>query len=117
MIRKDYVEKKELPMKWDANAVLNTTQEKQAETDTLYTTTSEHVKDLEKKREISVLWRHCKEKHQSQTQSFKVKVRQVFGGDATLRQITEAVDIRRENSQINNKKEWGHLDLPRIRVE
>ena len=46
-----------------------------------------------------------------------MNVRKVFGGDATLRQITEAVDIRNENPRINNKTEWGHLDLPRLTVE
>ena len=34
-----------------------------------------------------------------------------------MRQITEALTIKNENPQINNKKEWGHLDLPRIGIE
>ena len=37
-------------------------------------------------------------------------------GDATLRQVTEAIDIRKEGS-INNKMEWGHVDLPRLTIE
>ena len=62
------------------------------------------------------MWRHCKEKHEGREQEFKFGVKQVFGEDTNLRQITEAIDIRREGS-INNKMEWGHTDLPRLTIE
>ena len=53
------------------------------------------------------MWRHCVEKHDNNEQEFKFKVRQVFGKDMTLRQVKEAIDIRKEGN-INNKMEWGH---------
>ena len=43
--------------------------------------------------------RHCVEKHDKE-QEFKFKVRQVFWEDTTLRQVTEAIDIRREGILI-----------------
>ena len=49
--------------------------------------------------------------------NFKCDVRNVYGQDATLRQIAEAVDIRREGASINNKTEWNNTNLPRLAVE
>ena len=49
--------------------------------------------------------------------NFKCDVRSVYGQDATLRQIAEAVDIRREGASINNKTEWNNTNLPRLAVE
>ena len=77
----------------------------------------EHMRDYRLKRENSVLWRHCKERHDSEMQGFKCNVREIFGRDATLRQITEAVDIKRERAQMNNKLEWGNFNLPKLAVE
>ena len=81
------------------------------------TRTKEHLNDLKLKRESSVLWRHCREKHDGELETFKCSVRDVFGQDATLRQITEAVDIRRESASINNKMEWGNSNLPSLVVQ
>merc|ERR1712121_341854 len=74
----------------------------------------EHAEELIKKKESSVLWRHCKEKHDGEKQEFAYKVRQVFGNDATLRQLTESIDIKKEDNAINNKTEWNHTSLPRL---
>ena len=79
--------------------------------------TFEHMNDLRMKRESSVLWRHCSEKHEGKIVNFKCNVRGVYGQDATLRQIAEAVDIRREGAKINNKTEWNSINLPRLAVE
>ena len=65
----------------------------------------------------SVLWRHCKKKHEGKIVNFKCDVRSVYCQDATLRQIAEAVDIRREGASINNKTEWNNTNLPRLAVE
>ena len=78
---------------------------------------NEHLYEYKMRKESSVLWRHCKEKHESKEQEFVYQVRDVFGSDATLRQVTEAVDIRRECSGMNNKGEWGHTSLPRLVME
>ena len=79
--------------------------------------TKEHLNDLKMKRENSVLWRHCREKHNGEIGRFECNVRDVFGQDATLRQIAEAVDIRRDKPEINNKMEWGNTNLPRLTIE
>ena len=63
------------------------------------------------------MWRHCNEKHDGKTVKFKCDIRNVYGQDATLRQIAEAVDIRREGASINNKTEWNSINLPRLAVE
>ena len=55
---------------------------------------------------------HCKEKHEGKKQKFKCNVREIFGKDATLRQITEATDIRREEAGMNNKFECGAHKTP-----
>ena len=64
-----------------------------------------------------MLWGHCRERHENREQDFKYNVRGVYGYDAIMRQITEAVDIRRERAGINNKMEWGHTRMPRIIME
>ena len=76
----------------------------------------EHMRDYRLKRENSVLWRHCREEHESEKQEFKCNVREIFGSDATLRQITEAVDIKRERARMNNKQEWGNFNLPKLGI-
>ena len=76
----------------------------------------EHMRDYRLKRENSVLWRHCREEHESEKQEFKCNVREIFGSDATLRQITEAVDIKRERARINNRQEWGNFNLPKLGI-
>ena len=69
--------------------------------------TKEHVSDLNMKRKSFVLWRHCREKNDG---DIEYSVRYVFGQDATLRQVTETVDTRREKPGINNKMEWGNTN-------
>ena len=83
-----------------------------------FTRGKEHADDLRKKSEKSVLYRHYRDKHHGEEQpTYEMRIRKVFGEDATMRQITEAITIKNENPQINSKEEWGHLDLPRIRIE
>ncbi|KXJ18269.1 hypothetical protein AC249_AIPGENE15567, partial [Exaiptasia diaphana] len=51
-------------------------------------------------------------------QAFKMRVTDVFNGDATLRQITEAVQIRRCGGRtMNNKNEWNNVRIPRANIE
>ena len=72
-----------------------------------------HAADYENKSDTSVLWRHCKEEHNSNKQSFKIKTRQCFGErDATLCQITKATFIKNEHPQINKKTEFNQSILP-----
>ena len=85
---------------------------------TAYTRVSEHMSAYEDRTENSVLWRHCREEHGGEEQTFEVKVRKAFRGDATLRQIAESLDIRQEAPRMNNKEEWsGPLRLPQINID
>jgi len=75
------------------------------------------MNDFKRKKECSVLLRHCKERPDSKEQEFLYQVRDIFGEDATLRQVSEAVDIKRERAEINSKQEWGHTGLLRLVLE
>jgi len=68
----------------------------------------EHVRDLRTKNEDSDFWQHCKDKHNETIKNFKMDVLETFKGDATLRQISEAVRIERteKNMLINRKREY-----------
>ena len=82
-----------------------------------YNRGKEHLKDLEKKSDKSVLWRHAKEKHQSNIPIYKCNVIKSFHSDALLRQISEAVLINKEDAIINNKSEWNFLNIPRAKID
>ena len=58
--------------------------------------------------------RHSEERHGIEKQEPECNVRNVFGKDAPLRQVTESIDIKRD---LNNKMEQGHTELPRLAVE
>ena len=84
---------------------------------TAYTRIKEHMMDQKNKTENSVLWRHSRDNHGGEEQAVEAKVRKGFRGDATLRQITEALDIKHEMPTINQKEEWaGPLRLPQLEV-
>ena len=53
---------------------------------------AEHLKDLEKKREKSVLYKHIKNAHPNEEVKFKMEITQRFK-DALTRQANEAVQI------------------------
>ena len=76
----------------------------------------EHIQDYRMEKENSVMWRHCSERHDGERKKFKSKVKQIFGSDATLRQISEAVGIKREAAKMNNKLEWGNFNLPKLAI-
>ena len=65
------------------------------------------------------MWRLCVEMHDKKMQrtGIPIKVRQYFGEDTTLRQITEAIDIKRDGN-INNKAiSMMRVKLPQSDVE
>ena len=57
----------------------------------VYVRGMEHKKLLNNSDEQSVLWRHCKEKHGSELQNFRINVTGAFPKDAMLRQISEGI--------------------------
>lgn len=83
-----------------------------------YTRGKEHLKSLKSKEEKSVMWRHAREKHGNKVPEFTMNVTNVFGHDAMLRQITEAVLINKSQSDklINNKSEWNYVSIPRVAI-
>ena len=72
------------------------------------------MKSLAKKEERSALWKHCKEKHNSEMQNFEMNVSDSYSNDAMLRQISEGVRIDQvpEGLLVNSKKEWNYLRVP-----
>ena len=69
---------------------------------------NEHIQEMHAKNEDSDFWQHCKAKHGGQMKKLKMDVIETFKGDATLRQISEAVGIERTNPEklINRRKEY-----------
>ena len=61
------------------------------------------------------MWKHCKEKHGSQMQKFKMSVTGSYSNDAMLRKISESVllDKAPEGSLINSNNEWNYFSIPR----
>ena len=49
-----------------------------------YTRGKEHIKSLAKKEERSALWKHCKEKHDSEMQKFEMNVTGSRGHPTTI---------------------------------
>ena len=83
-----------------------------------YTRGKVHIKDLEKKKEDSALWKHCVNVHESQIQHFEMKVLDRSMNDPTKRQILEAVRISKvpEERSMNSRSEWNSIRIPRVRI-
>ena len=81
-----------------------------------YTRGKEHLNDLERESERSVLMRHAEEDHEGMLPEYTMSVTGVFANDAMMRQISESVQITK-NGTINNKTEWNHLKIPRAVID
>ena len=79
---------------------------------------SEHLKDLEKNREKSVLFKHKISEHPNEVPKFKMEITKSFQ-DALTRQANEAVRIfgRPGHELLNSKSEFNHPPLGRVVVE
>ena len=79
---------------------------------------SEHLKDLEKKREKSALYKHKLSDHPNEPVKFKMEITKKFK-DALTRQTNEAVRIysRPSHETLNCKSEFNHPPLHRVVVE
>ena len=79
---------------------------------------AEHLKDFEKKREKSVLYKHKVSDHPNEDVKFKMEITQKFK-DALTRQANEAVRIysRPSHETLNSKAEFNHPPLARVVVE
>ena len=74
--------------------------------------------DFVHKRENSVLWKHCRKKHNSEVEGrrFRMDVLGTYKEDAMLRQIAETVRIQQAPSGtlMNDKSEWNYVRLPNL---
>ena len=78
----------------------------------------EHLKDLEKRREKSVLLKHKLSDHPTENVKFTMEITKKFK-DALTRQANEAVRIfsRPGHEILNSKSEFNHPPLGRVVVE
>ena len=78
----------------------------------------EHVKDFEKKKKNSALYKHAKCEHKNENVQFKMEITKKFK-DALSRQANEAVRIfnRSSSELLNSKAEFNHPPLARVVVE
>ena len=79
---------------------------------------AEHLQQLEKKSEKSVLFKHLRTAHKDGTAKFSMEITGQFK-DALTRQANEAVRISNRPSQelLNSKSEFNHPPTARVIVE
>ena len=80
-----------------------------------FTRGKEHLDGMDRAVSQSVLRRQANDCHNGVIPDYVMNVTGVYHGDAMLRQITEAIKIRREGS-INNKTEWNTITLPQAAI-
>ena len=72
-----------------------------------------------KKSKHSPFHMHNEEKHNGSgsVSDYEMKVTRVYSGDATKRQVSEAVQIRHAQGAVMNRQdEWRQVKLPRIQL-
>ena len=79
---------------------------------------AEHVRDFEKKKSSSVLYKHKSIEHKDEAMTIKMQITKKFK-DPLTRQANEGVRInnRKKNELLNSKTEFNHPPIPRITVE
>ena len=79
---------------------------------------SEHLKELEKKKVNSVLYKHKLTDHKNEAVQFRREITKKFH-DPLTRQANEAVRIARrpDNELLNSKSEFNHPPLSRVVIE
>ena len=70
----------------------------------------------EREKPKPTLRHHVDEKHVNDEikPRFKMEVLKSFRGDALLRQVSEAVQIREMKGQMNRQEEWRQIRLPHL---
>ena len=78
----------------------------------------EHWNAFRSGNKTSVLKTHYDEKHQGAEQGFVMNITNTFKNDPMLRQITEAVKIRRAGKEtMNGKTEWNTIRIPQAKID
>ena len=84
-----------------------------------FTRGREHMSGIIKKSKDSVFHLHNIEKHNGsgRVSDYEMKVTKVYSGDATKRQVSEAVQIQHAQGAVMNRHdEWRQVKLPRIQL-
>ena len=84
-----------------------------------FTRGREHMNGIIKKSKDSVFHLHNIEKHNGsgRVSDYEMKVTKVYSGDATKRQVSEAVQIQHAQGAVMNRHdEWRQVKLPRIQL-
>ena len=84
-----------------------------------FTRGREHMGGIVKKSKDSPLHMHNIEKHndRGRVSDCEMKVTKVYSGDATKRQVSEAIQIQHAQGAVMNRQdEWRQLKLPRIQL-
>ena len=78
----------------------------------------QHFEGLQKKSEENALWKHCFKDHDGNIQKFEMCVLDRVRGDATKRQILEAVRLQNAPAEtsMNSRGEWNTARVPRIQI-
>ena len=84
-----------------------------------FTHKNKHKSDYDNQKEDSPLWKHCVNVHNGERQNFQMTIIDKCRGDATKRQILEAIHIQRapENTSMNSRSEWNTAKIPRIQIQ
>ena len=85
-----------------------------------FTRGREHMEGIVKKNKESPFVVHSEERHgeRAKLEDYKMKITGMYGGDATKRQVAEAIKIQHTQGQelINRQDEWRQVRLPRIQM-
>ena len=84
-----------------------------------YTRGKEHLERYDKKDPSSILESHCQKEHQGNKVEFQMDILAKYHQDATLRQISEGVEIRKTppNRLMNTRSEWNSSLIPQCAVQ
>ena len=84
-----------------------------------YTRGQEHLAKYNKKDPNSILESHCQKEHQGNKVKFQMDIVGTFHQDATLRQISEGVEIERTPPArlMNTRSEWNSSLIPQCTVQ
>ena len=82
-------------------------------------TVEEHQANIRAKLGSCAMYRHIVAKHAGNRPNFQMNVTGIYGYDAMLRQISEAVGIRHSDPKflMNDKSEWNHQVVPQVVIQ
>ena len=84
-----------------------------------YSRGKEHQANIRAKLGRCAMYRHMMAKHADNRPNSQMNVTDIYGNDAMLRQISEAVGIRHSDPKflMNNKSEWNHQVVPQVVIQ